>query len=75
MHVLKEFPLIALGYDGIDIATEFLPFLNEIPRISEFVKYLVKLFWKKVALFAGIMGVYTIIVFEIVKPLLIDLYF
>lgn len=74
-YVLKEFPLIALGYDGIDIASEFVPFLNEIPRISEFVKYLVKLFWKKVALFAGIMGVYTIIVFGIVKPLLIDQYF
>lgn len=74
-YVLTEFPLIALGYAGIAVASEYVPSLNGVPRISELVKYLVKAFWKRVTLFAGIMGVYTIIVFWIIKPILINQFF
>lgn len=74
-YVLTEFPLIALGYAGIAVTVKYVPKLKEIPRISEFVKYLVKVFRESIALLAGIMGVYTITVFGILKPLLIHRYF
>lgn len=74
-YVLTEFPLIALGYAGIAVAAKYIPSLKEVPKISELVKFMVKIFWKRVALFAGIMGVYTAAVFWIVKPLLVHRYF
>lgn len=74
-YVFEEFPLIALGYAGISVAAEYVQSLKEIPRISELVKYLVKVFWKGFALFAAIMTAYTVIIFWIVKPLLVHQYF
>lgn len=74
-YILSEFPLISIGYTGIAIASEFIPFLKEIPRISEFVKYIVKIFWKRVAIFLGIMVIYAITILWIIKPLLVKQFF
>ena len=73
-YVLKEFPSISMLYAGIDFGSIFLSSLEKVPRIRDFVKYLVKVFWKRVALFAGIVAAYTIVVFWVVKPVLIHHY-
>jgi len=70
-YVLTSFPLISMGYAGIAVASEFVPSLKKVPRISEFVKFLVKTFWKRIALFASIVATYTVLVFWVVKPLLL----
>lgn len=74
-YVLNSFPLISLCYAGVSLASEYVPALKDVPGISDFVKHLVKIFWKRVALFAGVMAVYTVMIFWIVKPILISRYF
>lgn len=59
LFVLNNFPMISLGYAGISIAAEYVPLLKEVPKISELVCYLVKFFWKRLALFASIMVCYA----------------
>lgn len=74
-YVLTNFPLISLGYAGISIASEYVPSLKQVPRIGPFVKHLVGLFWKRVTLFAGIMAFYTVLVFWVIKPMLMQRFY
>ena len=73
-YVLSSFPLISLAYAGIDIGETYIPALKQIPRIPDLVDTFTKIFWKRLVLFAGVVSVYTIIVFWIVKPILINRY-
>ena len=73
-YVLSSFPLISLAYAGIEIGETYIPALKQIPRIPDLVDTFTKIFWKRLVLFAGVVSVYTIIVFWIVKPILINRY-
>jgi len=74
-YVLANFPFISFAYAGISLAAGYVPALRKIPRISEFVACLVKIFWKRIASFAGIMAAYTVLVFWVVKPILVRRFF
>ena len=69
--VLNSFPFISLTYSGIAIADKFVPVLKEVPSISELVKYFVEYFWKQFALFVSVVGIYTVTVFWIIKPIIL----
>lgn len=70
-YVLSTFPYISLTYAGIDIGSKYIPALKSVPRIPQLIDFFVGYFWKKVALFAGIVVTYTVVILWIVKPLLI----
>lgn len=70
-YVYSNFPAIAFVYAGINIGEIYLPALKKVPDIPQLIDSLIGLFWKRIALYAGIVASYTIIIFGIIKPLLI----
>ena len=73
-YVLKTFPYISLSYAGIDLGSMYVPALKNVPRIPQLIDFFVGYFWKRVALFFGIVVTYTIVVLWIGKPILINKY-
>ena len=69
--VTDEYPLVTWTYAGIDLASTQFSALKEIPRLEELVKLFIKNFWKRIALFAGLMVFYTITVYWIIKPIVL----
>ena len=70
-YVYSNFPAIAFVYAGINIGEIYLPALKKIPDIPQLIDSLIGLFWKRLALYAGIVASYTVIIFGIIKPVLI----
>ena len=70
-YVYSYFPAIAFVYAGINIGEIYLPALKKVPDIPQLIDTFVGLFWKRLALYAGIVASYTIIIFGIIKPVLI----
>ena len=58
-YTLEVFPVLTLIYVGIDSFSNKIPTLKTIPRIAEFVRYLVKIFWKRIVLFICTILIYT----------------
>ena len=73
-YVLSSFPFIALTYAGIDVGAAYVPALKTVPRIPQLIDFFVGYFWKRVALFAGIVTTYTVIVFWVVRPVLVKMF-
>ena len=69
--VTDEYPLVTWTYAGIDLAATQFSALKEIPRLEELVNLFIQNFWKRIALFAGLMTFYTITVYWIIKPILL----
>ena len=69
--ITKEYPLVTWTYAGIDLAATQFSALKEIPRLEELVKLFIQNFWKRIALFAGLMAFYTITVYWILKPIML----
>ncbi len=74
-YVLYNFPLISLAYSGIDLGSVYIPALRDVPRIPQLVDFFVNHFWKRFALYAGIVASYTISIYWILKPILIQRFF
>lgn len=72
--IIDEYPLVTLTYAGIDIAANHFSALKEIPCLNEMVKLFIQNFWKRVALFAGLMTFYTVIVYWVIKPVILRSY-
>ena len=72
--IINEYPLVTLTYAGIDIVANHFSVLKEIPRLNELMKLFIQNFWKRVALFAGIMTFYTVIVYWVIKPVILRSY-
>lgn len=73
-YILSNFPFIALTYTGIDVWAAYVSALKNVPRIPQLIDYFVGYFWKRIALFIGIIVTYTIVVFWVIKPILIHRY-
>ena len=69
--VTEEYPLVTWTYAGIDLAATQFSALKEIPRLEELVKLFIQNFWKRIALFVGLMAFYTITVYWIIKPIVL----
>jgi len=74
-YILQNFPVIARVYTGVAISSEVIPYLKEVPEISDLVKVIVRMFWKKVAIFVSVLAVYTVVVLWILKPLLVSKFY
>ena len=70
-YVYSKFPLISLTYTGINMGEMYLPSLRKIPRIPQLIDCFAGLFWKRLAIYGGIVVSYSIIIFWIIKPILI----
>ena len=70
--ITEQYPLVTWTYAGIDLAATQFSALKEIPHLDDLVKLFIQNFYKRIALFAGILAFYTITVYWIIKPILIN---
>ena len=70
--IKDEYPLVTWTYAGIDLAATQFSALKEIPRLDDLVKLFIQNFYKRIALFVSILAFYTITVYWIIKPILIN---
>jgi len=69
--VLDSIPKLAKLYKGIDVMSNVLPALEQIPDIQDIIKYIINIFWKRFILFIGLFVFYTIMIYGILKPLVL----
>lgn len=70
--ITEQYPLVTWTYAGIDLAATQFSALKEIPRLDDLVKLFIQNFYKRIALFVSILAFYTITVYWIIKPILIN---
>lgn len=70
-YIINTFPKISLVYAGISIGEKYIPSLHKIPSVSELIKYLVNYYKKQIFLISGIVSIYTILIYWIIKPIII----
>ena len=74
-YVFSEFPAISMIFAGIDFATNYCSQLKQVPKFNETIKFIIRVFWKKLALFLGLLSIYLILFYGIVKPFILVKYF
>lgn len=71
-YVLTEFPVISLAYTGINIVSDYLPSLRQIPSLQKTIKLFMHTFWKQFVVFGAVMATYTISAYWVAKPILLQ---
>ena len=74
-YIFSEFPAISMIFAGIDFAANYCSQLNQVPKFNETIKIIISVFGKKVALFFGLLSIYLILFYGIVKPFILVKYF
>lgn len=74
-YIFSEFPAISMIFAGIDFAVSYCSQLNQVPKFNESIKIIISVFWKKIALFFGLLSLYLILFYGIVKPFILVKYF
>lgn len=74
-YITDKVPVVTFVYTGIDILSAYVPYLNRIPSIEETISFFIKIFRKQLVLYVTLISIYTILVFGIKKPILLDMYF
>lgn len=75
IYVFSGFPAISMIFAGIDFAANYCSQLKQVPKFNETIKFIISVFWKKVALFFGLLSLYLILFYGIVKPFILVKYF
>lgn len=68
-YVYSQYPSIRSFYRNLDFASHFLGSLKLIPKINDFVLLIMRIYWKRLVLFGGILAFFSIVLYGIVRPL------
>ena len=71
-YVYQQFPVVSLAYTGIEVASCHLPALRKIPSIKATVRRIIQLFWKQVLVYVLVVLIYTVGVYWVAKPILLE---
>ena len=71
-YVYQQFPVVSLAYTGIELVSCHLPALRKIPSIKETVKRIIQVFWKQVLVYVLVVLIYTVGVYWVAKPILLE---
>ena len=71
-YVYQQFPVVSLVYTGIEIAACQLPALRKIPSIKTTVRRIIQVFWKQVLVYVLVVLIYTVGVYWVAKPILLE---
>lgn len=72
--VLDSIPKVAKLYKGVELMAKFFPALEKIPDVQRIIKYVISVFWKKVTLFFGLLLIYMVAIYLVIKPLLLKVF-
>ena len=71
-YVYQQFPVVSLAYTGIEVAAYYLPALRKIPSIKATVRRMIQVFWKQVLVYVLVVLIYSIGVYWVAKPILLE---
>ena len=71
-YVYHQFPVVSLAYTGIEVAACHLPALRKIPSIKATVRRMIQVFWKQVLVYVLVVLIYTVGVYWVAKPILLE---
>ena len=71
-YVYQQFPVVSLAYTGIEVAVCHLPALRKIPSIKATVRRIIQVFWKQVLVYVLVVLIYTVGVYWVAKPILLE---
>ncbi|MDY5683600.1 MAG: hypothetical protein SPG48_08585 [Treponema sp.] len=71
-YVYQQFPVVSLAYTGIEVAAYYLPALRKIPSIKATVRRIIQVFWKQVLVYVLVVLIYSIGVYWVAKPILLE---
>ena len=63
---------MSLAYTGIEVVGCHLPALRKIPSIKATVKRIIKVFWKQVLVYVLVVLIYSVGVYWVAKPILLE---
>ena len=70
-YIYSQYPSIKLFYQKLDYASCFVGALRQIPKINDFVRFIIRIYWKRLAVFGGILAFLYIMFYGIVRPLIL----
>lgn len=70
-YIYSQYPSIKLFYRKLDYASCFVGALRQIPKINDFVRFIIRIYWKRLAVFGGILAFLYIMFYGIVRPLIL----
>lgn len=68
-YVYSQYPSIRSFYRNLDFVSHFLGSLKLIPKINDFVLLIMRIYWKRLVLFGGILAFFSIVFYGIMRPL------
>ena len=71
-YVYQQFPVVSLAYTEIEVAAYYLPALRKIPSIKATVRRIIQVFWKQVLVYVFVVLIYSIGVYWVAKPILLE---
>lgn len=71
-YVYQQFPVVSLVYTGIEVAACHLPALRKIPSIKTTIRRIIQVFWKQVLVYVLVVLIYSISVYWVAKPILLE---
>lgn len=71
-YVYQQFPVVSLAYTGIEVASCHLPALRKIPSLKVTVRRIIQVFWKQVLVYVLVVLIYTVGVYWVAKPILLE---
>ena len=71
-YVYQQFPVVSFAYTGIEVASCHLPALRKIPSLKETVRRIIQVFWKQVLVYVLVVLIYTVGVYWVAKPILLE---
>lgn len=71
-YVYQQFPVVSFAYTGIEVAYCHLPALRKIPSLKETVRRIIQVFWKQVLVYVLVVLIYTVGVYWVAKPILLE---
>ena len=71
-YVYQQFPVVSLAYTGIEVAAYYLPALRKIPSIKATIRRIIQVFWKQVLVYVLVVLIYSIGVYWVAKPILLE---
>lgn len=71
-YINNKVPTVAFVYTGIDVLSTYIPDLKRIPSIEDTVSFFIKIFRKQLIFYVSLISIYTILIYWILKPLILD---
>lgn len=69
-YVYSQYPSLREFYRRLDFTSQFVVALKQIPKIHDIAQDIIRIYWKRLAVFGGILAFSYIVFYGMVRPLI-----